>query len=225
MAQVRPRPILTVAAALFTLADDGLNVVLQARDHEPFKGRLALIGGYVHADEDADATAAMARILDAKAGLKGMFLEQLATFSGPQRDPRGWSACIAYYALASRPALAQAEGSQPITLAPVDALPELPFDHARIVQAALARLRRKGAYSTLPALLLPQQFTFPELKAIYEQVLGVALNDSAFRRKISDLKIIEPVPDAMAAATAQHKRPAQLYRLAREGLAEFERTI
>ena len=221
----RHRPILTVAAALFTLADEGLCLVLQARDRDPFRGRLALIGGYVHADEDADATHAIARILRAKAGLHGMFLEQLATFSGPERDPRGWSACIAYYALASRPALAQAEGSQPIVLVPIDALPQLPFDHNRIVHAALARLRRKGAYSTLPALLLPPRFTFPELKAIYQQVLGVELNDSAFRRKISDLKIIEPVPDAMAASTAERKRPAQLYRLAREGLAEFERTI
>ena len=104
-------------------------------------------------------------------------------------------------------------------------LPPLPFDHARIIEAGRARLRRKGAYSNLPALLLPAEFTFPELKAVYEKVMGAPLNDSAFRRKISELKIIEPVPEARSPATAERKRPAQLYRLAAPGLAEWDRTL
>ena len=107
----------------------------------------------------------------------------------------------------------------------VENLPDLAFDHRRIVDAALGRLRRKGAYSNLPALLLPAEFTFPELKGVYEKVLGVALNDSAFRRKITELKMIEPVPEARSPATAERKRPAQLYRLADRRLAEWGRTL
>jgi 8-oxo-dGTP diphosphatase len=221
MAQAESRLIVIVDAALFTLVDDRLCVALQAREREPFKGAPALIGGYVHPQEDADAEAAIARILADKAGLHDVFLEQLQTFSGKDRDPRGWSVSVAYYALAPRNRL---EGSR-LEFVEVDRLPELAFDHRRIIAAALDRLRRKGAYSNLPALLLPEAFTFPELKAVYEKVLGAPLNDSAFRRKITELKIIEPVPDSRSPATAERKRPAQLYRLAGRGLTEWDRTL
>jgi 8-oxo-dGTP diphosphatase len=225
MRQVESRPIVTVDAALFTLADDRLCIALQRREAEPFKGAPALIGGYVRPAEDEDGEGAIARILKDKAGLTDVFLEQLMTFSGRDRDPRGWSVSIVYYALAPPALLARASASAPLEFTPVDELPELPFDHARVIAAGLARLRRKGAYSNLPALLLPAEFTFPELKAVYERVMGVPLNDSAFRRKISELKIIEPVPEARSPATAERKRPAQLYRLAWQGLAEWDRTL
>jgi 8-oxo-dGTP diphosphatase len=222
MAQAEIRLIVIVDAALFTVVDDRLCVALQKREREPFKGVPALIGGYVHPQEDADAEAAIARILADKAGLHDVFLEQLQTFSGRGRDPRGWSVSVAYYALAPQDRLA--EGAK-LKFVEVDRLPELAFDHRRIVEAALARLRRKGAYSNLPALLLPAEFTFPELKAVYEKVLGAPLNDSAFRRKITELKIIEPVPEGRSPATAERKRPAQLYRLADRALAEWDRTL
>lgn len=225
MPHTEPRLIVTVDAALFTLVGDQLAVALQRRDREPFESELALIGGYVHPAEDENAEAAMARILSAKAGLKDVFLEQLKTFSGRDRDPRGWSISVVYYALAPSERLAPATRASGLELVEVDRLPELPFDHARIIDAGLQRLRRKGAYSNLPALLLPARFTFPELKAVYEKVLGTPLNDSAFRRKITELKIIEPVADRRSPATAERKRPAQLYRLARKGLAEWERTL
>src|SRR4051794_34197469 len=85
------RPIVTVDIVLFTLVEAGLRVVLQERDREPEKGRATLIGGYVWPQADRDVTAAAQRILKAKANLEGLFLEQLMSFSGPDRDPRGWS--------------------------------------------------------------------------------------------------------------------------------------
>ena len=223
MPETEIRPIVTVDAALFTLIEDRLCVVLQRRDLEPFRGTPGLIGGYVRPEEDADAAGAVARILADKAALHDVFLEQLETFSGGNRDPRGWSVSIVYYALAPHDRLApRATGMEFID---VEHLPELAFDHRRIIDAALDRLRRKGAYSNLPALLLPAEFTFPELKAVYERVLGESLNDSAFRRKITELKIIEAVTDSRSPATAERKRPAQLYRLAGKGLAEWDRTL
>ncbi len=56
-------------------------------------------------------------------------------------------------------------------------------------------------------------------------MLGAPLNDSAFRRKITELKMIESVPEARSPATAERKRPAQLYRLADRRLAEWDRTL
>ena len=226
MTDIEQRPIVTVDIVLVTLEDDALRLVLQVRDREPLKGEAALIGGYVWPQTDADVTASARRILLAKGGLEGLFLEQLMTFSGPDRDPRGWSVSVAYLALVPQENLEQAArgGAAPFRLVAPEACPPLPFDHNRIVAAALERLRSKSAWSTLPAFLLPPFFSLPELKSIYEKVMGVKLNDSAFRRKILEMRLIEEI-DAHSEPTAGRKRPAQLYRLTKPTLTAFDRTV
>ena len=223
MTNHREHAIVTIDALLFTIRDGRLSLALVERGQDPFAGRPALIGGFVHPDEDATALEAVQRILRDKAGVGGMFVEQLATFAGRDRDPRGWSVSIAYYALV--PAERLSGASAALTIVPVDERPPLAFDHDAIVAAAVARLRAKGAYSSLPAFLLPGEFTLPELKAVYEIVMAEPLNDSAFRRKIAELGILEPVEDARSPATALRKRPAQLYRLRGSSLVEFDRLI
>jgi 8-oxo-dGTP diphosphatase len=141
---------------------------------------------------------------------------------GATRDPRGWSASIAYYALVSADTLRPASPA-PFELWPVDELPRLCFDHARIVDCALERLRSKSAYSSLPCYLLPPAFTLTELQQTYEHVLGQKLDKSAFRRKLADFDFLEVVKDAQR--TGSH-RPAQLYRIREEkNLMLFDRTI
>ncbi len=216
-----PRPILTVDVTLFTILDAKLRVALQRRDKPPFERQLALIGGYVHVDEDASTLATAARVLKEKAGLEGIFLEQLMTFSGPKRDPRGWSASVAYYALVPAEKLCLAM-PRDLELTAVDRIAGLPFDHEAIISTAVKRLRNKGAYSSLPAYLLPPTFTLPQLRDIYAKVMGVDLNDSAFRRKIEELQLIEPVPGQFSKASA---RPAKLYRLRTTTLREFDRKL
>ncbi|GLS23198.1 NUDIX hydrolase [Labrys miyagiensis] len=220
------RPIATVDIVIVTLSEGALRLGLQRRDREPHKGELALIGGYVRPEEDGDIEASARRILADKGRLTGLYLEQLRSFGGPSRDPRGWSISIAYLALVPEATLRAAEtrGAPPFELIDPDRCPRLPFDHGRIIAAALQRLRSKASYSTLPAFLLGSQFTLPELKSVYETVMGTPLNDSAFRRKLMEMHILEEV-EAKAAATAERKRPAQLYRLAKETLTEFDRTV
>lgn len=215
------KPILTVDVILFTIREDRLCVVLQRRDKPPFDGRLALIGGYVHTDIDVNADATARRVLKAKAGLDGVFLEQLMTFSGPTRDPRGWSASIAHYALLPQTSLLPVLKRE-LELVPVEAVGSLPFDHNEIVAKAVQRLRAKGAYSSLPAFLLPPTFTLSQLREMYERVMGAKINDSAFRRKVEELRMVEPVEGEFSKASA---RPARLFRLRRTDLAEFNRKL
>ena len=203
-----PSPIATVDAVLLTLADGALSVGLLKRDRAPHKGRLALPGGYVHTDKDADLDAAAARILRAKTGTTCRFLEQLATFSGSGRDPRGWSLSVAYFALLPADELRTAGGV--LSLAPVDRLPTLAFDHGAIVATAVERLRGKSSYFALPAYLLPPAFTLTELHGVYEQVLGTRLDRASFRRKVAEQDIVEPADGEQR--TGAH-RPATLYRL------------
>lgn len=195
---------------LLSLREGRLQVMLLKRDREPFAGALALPGGYVHAEEDQDCEDAARRVLRDKAAIDGPYLEQLASFSGPGRDPRGWSVSVAYFALVALPA-APRPGQHWL---PVERLPALPFDHARIVATAVERVRSKTAYSSLPVHLCAEPFTLPELHAIYEALLGEAINPVSFRRKLDELAILEPVPGAKRAEGAH--RPAQLYRVKAE---------
>ncbi|QIL81632.1 NUDIX hydrolase [Diaphorobacter sp. HDW4A] len=212
-----PMPIVcTVDVVLLTMKESALQVLLLRREQVPFEGAWALPGGFVHAEEDADTEASAARVLQQKVGIASPYLEQLATFSGLARDPRGWSIAVTYCALVSYDALQKAlaangEGAAQSQLFDVAALPQLPFDHARIVDAAIARVRSKSLYSSLPVFLCGAEFTLPQLQQTYEAVLGEAVNKVSFRRKMEELDMLEAMPGAMRGGAAH--RPAQLYRL------------
>lgn len=215
------RPILTVDIVLLTLREGQVHVVLQEREKAPHAGRFALVGGYVHPEEDASTSTAAERVLRSKTGLKARLLEQLMTFSGADRDPRGWSASVAYYAFMLHGNLVARSGGA-LKALPLDKAKGFPFDHDAIVTKAIDRCRRRAGYSSLPAFLLPPSFTLPALRQAYQAVLGRTLNDSAFRRKIDELRVIEPV---IGAASKETARPAQLYRLSQNQVVEFDRTI
>lgn len=201
------RPFTTVDIVLLTLMDGVLNVALPVRDKEPFSGRPALVGGFVHADEDRDLEDAAARILLQKAGIRDIYVEQLATFGSVHRDPRGWSVGVAYLALVPHAVLVASRVD--LNLTPVDEVASLPFDHERILKTALSRLRGKGAYSTLPVRLLSEVFTLPEMHSVYEKVMGTEIDQSSFRRKVLDLGIVEEIEEKNTTS----KRPARQFRL------------
>jgi 8-oxo-dGTP diphosphatase len=200
--------ILTVDAVLLTIASNELQVALHKRENSPYLGHWALPGGYIHMDADDSAKAAVARVLHDKLNVQSPYLEEFGTFSGPVRDPRGWSLTVVYYALV--PALSV---SPQVKLFPVNQLPNLPFDHTHIVNSVVERVRSKAGYSSLPVHLCPTEFTIPELHAAYEAVLGEKLNIANFRRKLDDLGVLEPIEGAVR--TAGRSRPSQLYRVAK----------
>lgn len=213
-----PKLIATIDVALFTLHDGELCVAVAARDREPKKDELALIGGYVHTDEDEDTLATAKRVLRQKAGVAVPYLEQLYTFSGSKRDDRGWSISVAYIAVVPEATLSTSTGV--FSLVPVNNVPKLPFDHNAIVAQAAMRLRNKSTYSSLPAFLLPEHFTLNELQSVYEQTLGMKFDRPNFRSRIKAQEIVEAVEGQRASSIT---RPAQLYRLVVENLTEFKR--
>lgn len=202
----------TVDVVVLTLVEGVLSVVLLQRERAPYAGVWALPGGYIHAQEDADAQASAARVLRSKAGIENAYLEQLATFSGPARDPRGWSVAISYCALIPQQQLPAHRSD--LKIVPVHAAGQLPFDHGQILQTALARVRSKSQYSSLPVYFLGESFSLPQLQQVYESILGEPVNKVSFRRKMDELGMLEPVPGAMQAGGAH--RPAQLHRVRSE---------
>jgi 8-oxo-dGTP diphosphatase len=211
---VFPVPASTVDVALMTLTGGCLGVVLVRREAAPFKDSLALPGGYVHVDGDENLDATAARVLAAKAGITAPYLEQLCTFSGRNRDPRGWSISHAYYAVVPPENVAThlAKGARIVA---VDGIERLPFDHNEIVDKAVERVRGKAVYSSLPTFLLPDSFTMQEVHEVYQRVMGAELDRQTFRRRIESLGFIEPIEGEMRQGS---HRPAQLYRRVGSGL-------
>jgi len=225
------RPLATVDVAIFTAAGDRLQVLLAQRPdvpEDPFPGRWALPGGFIDVQQDRTLLHCARRKLKEKTGVATSYLEQLGSWGGADRDPRGWSATHAYFALmpfvSVRGAAADAEaGAVPTRWASVeDALKlRLAFDHREILQAAVDRVRSKVEYTSLPAFLLPEPFTLPQLQHVYEVVLGRPLDKSAFRRRMLDAGFLEEAESVAAGA-----RVAQGYRIAdRSAPAVFPRTF
>ena len=210
------------------LREGQLQVLLMKRGAEPFAGAWALPGGYIHPEEDTDLDAAARRILQSKTGVRTPYMEQLQGFGDGRRDPRGWTATFAYFALIASDALALKQGANAEEVAWWQIKGErvetpLAFDHARILAAALARLRSKVEYTSLPAHLLPPKFTLPDLQKVYEEILGRQMDKSAFRKRMAEAAFLEPVAGEKRPAS---NRPAQLYRIKRgRGTIFFDRTI
>lgn len=231
-------PILTVDVVLLTLDGDTLKVALHRRKQAPLQGFLALPGGYVHVEEDEDMAAAAHRILRDKTGFEPAYLEQLEVFSGPQRDPRGWSASVAFVALVPIERLREErliDGRQTFSFHDVESLPELAFDHADQIKKAVGRVRNKSAYSTLPCWLLPERFTLAELQAVYEKILGIKLSAATFRARLGVLGELKNESNNASSKNSQdiliethevrqgQHRPAKLYRVNHTTL--FAKTI
>lgn len=223
-----PRPLTTVDVVIFTVADDALEVLLVKRPtsaDEPFPGLWALPGGFVDVRLDVDLQACAGRKLKEKTGMTSPYLEQLGSWGNADRDPRGWSATHAYFALIPAAALAPGANAADAAWFPVDRLPaktKLAFDHRQILGAALERLRTKVEYTSLPAYLLPEPFTLPQLQRVYEIVLGRAVDKSGFRTRMLSVGVLEEVGQL----PGESKRPPMGYRLNdRASPAYFPRTF
>jgi len=135
-----PRPMVTVDAAVFRRTAGGLEVLLVRRGRPPFEGMWALPGGFVEMDEDlADAAA---RELAEETGLEGAALVQIGAFGRPGRDPRGRNICVAFAALLADdgPEIRAGDDASEARWFSVSAPPPLAFDHAEILEAALAKV-------------------------------------------------------------------------------------
>ena len=215
-------PLTSVDLVIFTLREQSLQVLLVKRAEHPGKGKWALPGGFIDIRRDTDLDATALRKLREKTGVETPYLEQLQGFGSATRDPRGWSATFAYFALIDTEGVNLTHGadSEAASWHPVEQLTErleLAFDHAHIVGAALQRLRNKVEYTSLPVHLLAPEFTLSDLQQVYETVLGRKVDKSAFRKRIMDGDFLEEIPGKQRHAS---NRPAQIYRI-RQGQPTF----
>lgn len=208
-----PRVAVTVDLVVLTLRAERLHVLLVERGEEPFRGGLALPGGFVRADETLESAAA--RELEEETGLSDVpgHLEQLRSYGDPGRDPRMRVVSVAYLALA--PDLpdpvpgtdAAAAGWYPVE----EALDRVTaFDHGRILVDGLERARSKLEYSALGAAFCAPEFTVADLRAVYEAVWGRQIDPRNFHRKVTRTRGL--LIDTGRTRSEGRGRPATLYR-------------
>jgi 8-oxo-dGTP diphosphatase len=193
--------LVTVDIVLFTIRERRLHVLLIRRTGKPFENRYALPGGFVREDESLDAAAV--RELREATGIDQVYLEQLYSFGGIKRDPRGRVITVAYYALTPEPPGA--------SWFPVDDLPPLALDHRKIVDYARQRIRNKLDYTNVGFELLPAKFTLTELQLVHEAILGESLDKRNFRRKIIQRGIVQPLEEWRQTG----RKPARSFRFTR----------
>lgn len=204
-------PLVTVDSVLFTLHQQTLCVLLVKRANQPQRGRWGLPGGFIDVTRDASTRETALRKLTEKAGVSPAWLEQLDTFSGPQRDPRGWSLTVAWYALIAwadcAPHIDSVSDAQWLPVSELANI-EIAFDHHAIIQAALHRLRQKTMYSLIPAFCLPETFTQSQLHDATEIILGQPIQRKSLIRRFEASGMFEETGESVATGA----RKARLWR-------------
>lgn len=210
-----------VDLAIFTIRDGELAVLLVERGGEPYAGSWALPGGFVEPDEDAEAAAW--RELHEETGVERFpgYLEQLRTYSAPDRDPRKRVVSVAHVALA--PDLPEPRAGTDAAdarwwvvddlLEPADGeAPVLAFDHRQILLDARERVRAKLEYTTLATEFVAEPFTLPELRRVYAAVWGTPPDLGNFRRKVLGTEGFVLPTDSPGRTSGAGGRRALLYR-------------
>lgn len=222
-------PHVSVDCVIFGFDATELKVLIIERDADlvtksnPLFKHYSLPGNLVNDDEDLDHAAQ--RVLKELTGLDNIFLEQFYAFGDPNRvkdeadiqwlnsvrsDPKARVITVAYYSLVKldnyKPHPSSFASSA--NWLPLASVPELAFDHNKILEKALSTLKLKLRMKPIGFELLPLKFTLGQLQKVYETILCTQLDKRNFRRKILSKGYIKPLTEKQKGVP--HKR-ALLY--------------
>lgn len=199
--------------------ENGISVLLIKRKNEPFQKMWALPGGLVLNGESLDN--AVSRELNEEAGIHVNYLEQLYTFGAPDRDPRNHAISVSYFALV-RPQdfeLVAQSDAEDVAWFNIKKLPKLAFDHKKIIDAAIKRLRGKITYEPVGFELLEKEFPFSDLEKLYQILLDQDIDRRNFKKKITSLGILEELEETVQRGAG---RPARLFKFNKKKYFELK---
>jgi len=200
---------LSVDCVVFGYHEGKIRVLLIERDAEPYRGSWALPGDLVSPKDDLLFSANS--VLTKLTGLKNIFMEQFLTFGSVNRHPAGRVATVGYYSLVKSDNYDPVASSWAKSLKWFDIreLPELAFDHDRILDKGIRTLQRRVRYRPVGFELLPNKFTLKELQVLYEALLEVEFDKPNFRKKILSMDLLVQLDEL---ETNVSHRPAKLFR-------------
>lgn len=198
---------------IFTVEGNHVEVLLEKRDEEPFRGYYALPGAIMEADESLPET--VERCLREEIGVTDIYTEQLYTWGDLNRDPRRRVVSVSYIALVNKAKCHPVAGErvseirwQEVSTENVNELQgKLAYDHGDMVAYALERLKGKVEYTSIVFHMMGNEFTLPGLQHVYETLLGRTLYKANFRKKIAEF-----VEETGGMVVGDPHRPSKLYR-------------
>lgn len=191
--------------------EEGVSILLIKRKYDPFKGTWAIPGGFVLDDESLEG--AVERELQEETGIKINYLEQLYTFGEPNRDPRTRILSVAYFGLVKSNQFQKLKASTDAEAAEwfnFKHLPKLAFDHKKILNVAIERLRAKITYQPIGFELLDKKFLFSDLEHLYSTLLDRPIDRRNFKKKVMSLGILDELDEK--AKTTGAGRPGNLFQ-------------
>ncbi len=200
---------ITIDCVIFGFDKGSLKVLLVEHAEGISKGKWALPGGWIKEEESIDNAAH--RLLRELTGLDNIYLEQLKAFGDPDRFPLGRVITIGYYALIKIEDYNITAGftASDAKWYDVADIPELIYDHNKIINFSLKQLRNRVKQAPIGFNLLPEKFTLLQLMQLYEQILGIEMDKSNFRRKVLRMKLLEALDEKQQDVS---HRAAKLYR-------------
>ena len=201
-----PHPAVTTDCVIFGFDGNDIMVLLIERGIEPYKGKWAFPGGFLNMDVTA-AEGAL-RELKEETGLENAYIEQFNTYSEPDRGPRERVITIAHYALVRIQEVKGGDDAAKAQWFPIDEVPQLAFDHDKILRDAMRKLRERIHFEPIGFELLPEKFTMKDLQILYESILDVKFDRRNFAKKMMHYELVNQL-DETVRPTA--KRDALLY--------------
>ncbi|WP_119078591.1 NUDIX hydrolase [Chitinophaga alhagiae] len=203
-----PRHLVAVDCIIFGFEDGKLKLLIIKRKVDPMEGAWSLVGGFVQEGESTNNAAT--RVLQQTTGIQDIYMGQLQCYGDAGRDTGARVISVAYYALIRVSEhdrmLADKYGAHWLSL---HQIPELIFDHSQMLADALARLRDKARFHPIGFELLPEKFSLPQLRNLYEEIYQRPLDKRNFRKKILAMDILEKLDEKDKSTS---KKGANLYR-------------
>ncbi len=199
---------LSVDCVILGYHENGLKLLVIERGTEPHKGKKALPGDLVYPTEDMELAAS--RVLKDLTGLEEVFLTQSKSYGQVDRHPIGRVVTVGYYSLINVDQYQPLANSWAANVVWVDVneLPELAFDHNKIVNEVLSTLRERVRLQPIGFELLPRKFTLGQLQELYEAILNTKFDKANFRKKILSMNLLKDTKELQKEVS---HRPAKLF--------------
>ena len=229
---MKPEKILNISVDCVVFGYDvttkSLNVLLIKRylemDNNILLDDYVLTGYHVYNHETLDDTAT--RVLKELTGLTNQYKKQFKAFGNPNRltsekdllwiKNEAFSSrtiTVAYYFLLKTEDVDIENTKNHAKWFPVTDLPDLGFDHEKIIKEAYKDLKEKCLSEPIIFKLLPDKFTINDVQDLYESILGIEIDNRNFRRKLISKKYIIALDEKRVGVS---KKPAQLYMFSKD---------
>lgn len=200
--------IIETLVSVFTIENGEVKMFLIRKQAEPYKGYWILPSDIITIRETLEQN--VNNLIFDKLGIKNMYIEQGRIFSNPNRDNEERIIACSFIGLTDNVTVNLHKRKDIVgAWFPINDIPKLGYDHSMIAEDNIKFLRERIVNSNLLKILLPSDFTLPELQKAYEKILNKQLDRRNFRKKFVNFDLIE---DTNQKTSGNNGRPAKLYR-------------